>query len=290
VSPVAVTPSAYPIRVVSRLTGISIDTLRAWERRYGAVVPERGARGRIYRDAHVARLKRLDALVRRGHPIGTIARLEDGELARLVEEQSPPPPGAADLSELLAALDRFDLRALDAALNRFATLLPPRELIARAVLPLLRELGVRWDQGTLTPAQEHMVSALVRTVLGSLLRTAPPGSEPAIVFATPQGERHELGLLAGAVLTAQSGFRVIYLGSDLPADEIAAVATRAGAAAIVMGLTVGGADQIARLSSLAGEAVLFVGGRTAAVPRGPSRLHLVGDVLDLPLELSRRLS
>src|SRR3954451_2185665 len=70
----------YPIRAVSRMTGLSLDTLRAWERRYEAVVPARNDRGRVYSEADVARLKRLDELVKHGHAIGTTAASSDAEL------------------------------------------------------------------------------------------------------------------------------------------------------------------------------------------------------------------
>src|SRR5262245_46230395 len=73
----------YPIRTVARLTGLSVDTLRAWERRYQAVVPDRGERGRVYTDRHVTRLRRLAALVATGQSIGSIATMSDAALARL---------------------------------------------------------------------------------------------------------------------------------------------------------------------------------------------------------------
>src|SRR5690242_21913275 len=74
----------YPIRAVARMTGLTVDTLRAWERRYDAVTPGRGARGRLYTDVHVTRLKQLAALVDRGHAIGTIVQLSDTQLKTLL--------------------------------------------------------------------------------------------------------------------------------------------------------------------------------------------------------------
>lgn len=289
------TAPIYPIRAVAALTGISIDTLRAWERRYQAVVPERGERGRAYRSAHVARLKRLDALVRRGHAIGSIARLSDRHLTQLLARPDAPAapapdPAAADLSRLFDAVQAFDLPAIDADLNRFATLLPPADFISRVALPLLRELGSRWQSGSLRPAHEHLISASVRTVLGGLLRTAPRGAAGrTIVFATPAGEPHELGVLAAAVLAAGAGFHVIYLGPDLPAEDIAAAAKTAGAGAIVIGATLAApAKQAARLARLAPKAILIVGGphATAAVQAAP-RARQVADLNAFDAELRR---
>ena len=137
----------YPIRVVSRMTGLSLDTLRAWERRYSAVVPQRNERGRLYSDADVARLQQLEQLVARGHAIGTIARVSGAELAKLLhggDELTMPavqPKLSANLEPLTSALDRFDLNAIEATLNRYAALLPPRDLVFAVMLPLLRHIG-----------------------------------------------------------------------------------------------------------------------------------------------------
>ena len=280
---------AYPIRAVARLTGISIDTLRAWERRYQAVVPERGERGRVYRIAHVTRLQRLDALVRRGHAIGSIAQLSNRQLTQMIARAdahttSPSPTLAlatVDLTRLIDAVHAFDLPSIDADLNRFATLLPPADFIRQVALPLLRELGTRWQAGVLRPSHEHLISSIVRTVLGGLLRTASRGSVGnTIVFATTAGERHELGVLAAAVLAAEAGFDAIYLGPDLPAEDIATAATAFSAAAIVVGATIAvPARPIARLAKLAPKIVLLVGGpHAAAAVHGAPRAQHVADL------------
>jgi methanogenic corrinoid protein MtbC1 len=263
----------YPIRAVSRLTGISVDTLRAWERRYEAVVPGRGERGRTYSDADVARLQRLGLLVRRGHAIGTIAGLSDGDLKKLIVAGDGAPDGRSappvpDLDGLTLALDRYDLTSVEAFLNRHAVVLPPRDLVFSVVLPLLRELGERWQAGTLRPSQEHLVSAIVRSVLGGLLRaTARPHASPAVVFATLPGERHELGLLCAALLTAAAGFGVIYLGPDLPAADIAHAAGHTGARVVVLSATTPGAatrKAAQSLGALNPDVEVWIGGPEAA--------------------------
>lgn len=261
----------YPIRAVSRMTGISVDTLRAWERRYEAVVPVRSDRGRLYSDADVVRLQRLAELVKRGHAIGTIATLADRELERLVErtETQAASAGAdeapaADLGALMDGLDRYDLLRIESNLNRFAAVLPPRDLVFAVIVPLLQEVGRRWEAGTLRPAQEHLVSAIVRSVLGGLLRaTARPGATPRLVLATPSGERHELGLLCAALLAASAGYGVVYLGADLPAADIEHAVTEAGARVAMIGLTTPGAvprAELRRLSKPPRGVELWVGG------------------------------
>jgi DNA-binding transcriptional MerR regulator len=138
----------YPIRAAARLAGLSVDTLRAWERRYGAVVPRRGDRGRVYTDADVSRLIRLARLVGRGHAIGTIAGIDDAGLDGLLGAEAahrPGPPAAAsiDLAPLTAAVARYDLDALETALGRYAAVLPPADLVFDIVVPFLHEIGRR---------------------------------------------------------------------------------------------------------------------------------------------------
>ncbi|MEO7271816.1 MAG: MerR family transcriptional regulator [Vicinamibacterales bacterium] len=270
---IAPPPPLYPIRAVSRMTGLTVDTLRAWERRYEAVVPTRNDRGRVYSEADVARLKRLDELVKQGHAIGTIAGSSDADLDQLlrgggVHAVRPEPTPMANLDALSAAMDRYDLEAVEATLNRYAVLLPPRDLVFSVVLPLLQQIGERWQAGRLRPSQEHLVSAIIRSVLGGSLRAiARPAGAPRVVFATPCGDRHELGLLCGALLAATAGYGVLYLGADLPASDIFHAAEAAGARIIVLSLTAPGVvpgTEIAALAASAPNREVWVGGPAAA--------------------------
>jgi DNA-binding transcriptional MerR regulator len=261
----------YPIRAVARMTGLSVDTLRAWERRYDAVVPGRSDRGRRYTDADVARLRRLGELVRRGHAIGTVAGLPDAELDRLIATTGAPAdaaagPAAADLGPVIDALDRYDLDAIEATLNRHAVVLPARDLVFAIVLPLLREIGRRWEAGTLRPSQEHLISAIIRSVLGGLLRvTSRPNASPKVVLATLAGERHELGLLCAGLLAASAGYGVVYLGPDLPAADIVHAARVSGArVAMIAATTSVPRDEVLALLALPPEVELWAGGPEAA--------------------------
>lgn len=262
----------HPIRAAARLTGLSTDTLRAWERRYAAVTPDRAGRGRTYTDDDIARLKQLSTLVERGYSIGAIAALDDAELARLLDSLPVPatpaaPPDRSSLSGVFDALEHYDLDAIDAQLAEQAAMRRPAEFVFAVVLPLLRQVGGRWEQGLLRPSQEHLISAIIRTTLGSLLRaTARAGARETIVFAAPPGERHELGLLCGAVLASSAGFGVVYLGADVPAADIAHAARSSRARAIVMAATMplmtSKADARV-LAEAAGAAGLWIGGSAA---------------------------
>jgi len=234
-------PPRYPIRAVSKLTGVPVDTLRAWERRYGVVQPVRDSRGRLYADGDVRKLRLLRLLVDRGHPIGRLVKLSEQELGRLQTQLEEPPaagerPGA-DLEVLMVALERFDGASADRELGRLAALFTPRQLVRQVALPLMRRVGQVWFEGRLGIAQEHLASGMLRNLLGSMLRVhAPEEPRMSLLFATPPGERHEFGILGAAMLAAAGGLGAVYLGTDLPAAEIVAGARRASVRAVVLGV------------------------------------------------------
>ena len=258
----------YPLRATARLTGLSPETLRAWERRHGVVVPLRTPGGtRRYRAADVTRLKRVKAAVDAGHRIGEVARLTDEELERRAAVAEAP---AGDrLTAILAALERLDaaeaLRLLAAQLSALGPVTFSRDV----ALPLVREIGERWVNGRMGKAQEHLASGVLRSLLGGALQpTAQSLIGPRIVFATPSGERHELGLLMAALTAAGAGANVLYLGTDLPAEDLAAAADESEASVLALGLVAMPAEEATRWVAglhaiLPSEVRLWLGGAGA---------------------------
>ena len=233
----------YPIGAVAKATGLSVDTLRAWERRYNAVMPAHSERGRVYGDAEIRRLMLLKRAVDGGHPIGQVAGLRDAELeelnrqAQCYEGEGEPADTAAELKMIVAAMAACDVDATNEELGRLAALMRPTDLVHRVVLPLMRHAGRNWEKGRLQVAQEHALSACVRNLLGALLRLGPRGqSAGLLLLTTPSGELHEFGILAAALLAAGHGFRVAYLGPNLPAREILYAAGRNVPRVVVLGL------------------------------------------------------
>jgi DNA-binding transcriptional MerR regulator/methylmalonyl-CoA mutase cobalamin-binding subunit len=292
----------YPIRAVSKLTGISVDTLRAWERRYGVVAPERDERGRMYSEGDVERLRLLRVAVEHGHAIGRVAPLATDELRVLLaraagEEPAAVPAVPADLGALQAAVERFDAGALRRELSRLAALLPPRTLAREVALPLLHLVGEAWHEGKLTVAQEHLVTSELRSLVGALARLAQvPDTAPRILFATPHGEQHEMGTLVAALLASGSGFAAYYLGPELPAHDLAGAARRTAARAVVLGITrsdasgAAVAEAVSLGRSLPEQVELWVGGAGAAAARAAlagTRAVVLEDLDAFEKELAR---
>jgi DNA-binding transcriptional MerR regulator/methylmalonyl-CoA mutase cobalamin-binding subunit len=288
----------YPIRAVSKLTGISIDTLRAWERRYQVVTPQRDERGRLYTEADVERLRLLSAALERGHAIGQVASLSDEELQTLIaspatapSEAGAPKPARTEepaqaLRLIVNAVERLDYAEAERELSRLAAVLTARELVHRVALPLMRQVGEAWRQGELSVAQEHMISALLRNLLGALIslhRRSSPANR--LLFATPSGEQHEFGILFSAMLAVGGGLGIIYLGANLPAEEILDVARKTAPQAVVLGFigANGARAGIAEVQKVAqklpSQIELWVGG-----PREESLVEEVGKTRALLIE------
>ena len=271
-------PAHYPIRAVSKLTGIGIDTLRAWERRHGAVTPVRDDRGRMYTDADIARLRLLRRAVEQGHSIGRLAGLTDTDLHRLAvpagtiaaPATDPVRPTSLDTAALSAALHNYDAAGIDQEIARLAAVLRPLDLLRDVLMPVLVQVGDDWHRGRAGIAQEHLMSSTVRHILGSFLRLyAQPDAKVRLLFATPSGDRHEIGTLGAAMLAASSGLGVAYLGPDLPAREIVESVKPAGAQVLVLGLTTASAGKArerelrAIVRDLPTDVELWAGGRGA---------------------------
>ncbi len=239
----------HPIRVVARRTGLSRDVLRAWELRYTAVEPARSPGGqRLYSDADIERLRLLQKALEGGRRIGQVAELETEELIRLVrEDERARAPGivTADgagrsaaprifLAECLEALAEMDEARLTAALGRAVAALHDAELIDHVVTPLMIEIGELWWKERLTPGHERMATAVVRRTLDELRHAMQRSHGPTIVVATPARQQHEIGAMLVAAAAASEGWRVLYLGANLPAASIALAVRTAGASAAAL--------------------------------------------------------
>jgi DNA-binding transcriptional MerR regulator/methylmalonyl-CoA mutase cobalamin-binding subunit len=277
----------HPIKVVVRRTGLSADALRAWERRYEAVTPHRSETGRrLYSDADIERLLLLKRVAQAGRSIGQVAALGRDELVALVQEDeaAPVPEPAVGRSTLsgsgreagngwlgscLDAIQHFDGPRLHGLLSAASVELSQHKLIEEVLVPLVWTVGDRWRDGMLRVGHEHMATATVQAFLGELTREGGPAGAPAVTLATPSGQRHQLGAMMAAATAITEGWRVIYLGADLPAEDIAAAASQPGVRAAALSIVYPADDpllpgELTRLRRLLSEDVaLLVGGRAA---------------------------
>lgn len=297
--PVSVTPK-YLIGVVTKLTGLSIDVVRVWERRYGAVRPARSDGGtRLYSDADVLRLNRLRQAVEKGYGIGQAARLSESELDELIADVAPP-PGRADpyrsvRERFIGAVQTMDVVAAEQELARAATLFPARELVKKIISPIFHEVSEHGAHKEFGLAHERVATELLRRVLESLIRLySPSGNLDTVVLAAPAGEPHEFELLVAALLAAVHGWRVVYLGADLPAAEIALAVRLTGARVLALNVATAHyriGDELATISRIvSGSTRVWISGAGALSQREQidrANWILVRDLDELDERLTR---
>ena len=239
----------HSVRVVARRTGLTPDLLRAWEKRYQVVTPQRSAGGqRNYSDADVERLRLLVKATNAGRQIGQVAALSDAELREVLASDAlaqpvPTAPPADDpacdryLQTALTAAESFNANSLESSLRAAALHLPSDQALDKVFGPLLIEIGARWEQGRFPPANGHLATATIRRVLTWMtdFPDAPSGA-PTIVIGTPAMQLHDLGAMLAATVAAASGWRVAFLGANLPADELARAARLAGADTVALSI------------------------------------------------------
>ena len=178
---------------LSRRVGVPVESLRAWERRYGLLTPSRTQGGfRLYGEDDVARVLAMRANLDRGLFAAEAARLA---LSEDVTEPSRSPAPVADASELAAALDRFDEAGAQQALDRLLATLTIDVVLRDVLLPYLHKLGERWESGETSIAQEHFASNVLRGRLTALARGWDRGSGPRVLLACVEGERHDIALV-----------------------------------------------------------------------------------------------
>ncbi|MCU0788796.1 MAG: MerR family transcriptional regulator [Verrucomicrobia bacterium] len=272
----------HTMRMVSKRTGLSPHVIRVWERRYGAVNPARTSTNRrVYHEADVERLKLLHQATQIGHSIGQAVTLSNERLKELVNDAPPPPAvGAGDrnsnlgpsthVARCLAAVKSMDAQALNQELESAVLELGTQGLLTQVAARLGQQVGDLWRAGEITAAHEHFLSASLRNFLGrhsqQFSASAPA---PAIIIATPSGQIHELGAVLVAAAANNLGWRAIYLGTSLPAAEIAGAAREQRVRAVALSIVYPEDDpalpgQLRQLKQYLPENIeLIVGGRGA---------------------------
>lgn len=259
----------YALGAVSRLTGLSPELLRAWERRYAVVEPLRSPGGtRRYRAEDLERLRLVKAAVDAGHRIGNVASLDSAALRAIASpapELAPPP-----IDAVLEGLEQLDGAEAHRLLSLQLAALGPARFARDVAAPLLREIGERWARAHLGIASEHLASAILRSLLGAALQPSAASLRgPCVAFATLPGERHELGLQMAALTALGAGANPLYLGIEVPVEDLRAAACRCGAAAVALSIvappSAPAEHAIAALRSvLPGEVHVWAGGAGAA--------------------------
>ena len=220
-------PIHLSIAAVERDTGLSKDTLRVWERRYGFPNPERDHFGeRIYSIDQVDRLRAIRRLMDTGYRPGKIIGLSLEDLQALAESVSQPAPiasedQAADLDRFMIVLKSHEIEDLRRQLSQRVLRLGLARFVTELVAPLTEKVGDTWARGQLEIYEEHLFTESMQVVLRNAISTIPqPGNRPRVLLTTFPSEPHGMGLLMVEALLALEGCRCFSLGVQTPVWDI----------------------------------------------------------------------
>ncbi len=279
------------IGALSRATGIPIETLRTWERRYGFPIPERKPSGhRVYPVSSVPRLRRIAEALGRGHRAAEVVGASEGDLTELLRatpgatpSRPAEPAPLADPSELLRYVKALDAGALTRQLLADWALLGPLEFLRGRVAPLVRAVGDAWKSHHLEIRHEHFLSERLEDLLRTLrLQFEERATGPLVIFTSLPGESHGLGLQMAALVLAVVGCRVLNLGTETPVPEVAALAKGLNARFVAVSVSVATrgrttATHLTRLRNLLPRKItLLVGGDGA--PQSRKGLLVIQDL------------
>lgn len=247
--------AVFPIGFVSMTTGLTTHVIRAWERRYKAVQPGRSAGGRrLYSQEDIDRLQLLHRAVEKGHSISQIAALDDESLAGLTGPSPGPPLSMGGqstdaapeigLNEIIAdcmsAIVRLDGEGLHRTFRQAALTFSRQRVVDGVIVPLMEDVGSRWALGKIRIVHEHLASGAVQRYLWGLQSTppsSPQAGKPSIMIATPAGQHCFLGAMAVAVTARDHGWKPVFLGPDLPVEELAAAGRALNPQLIALSIT-----------------------------------------------------
>jgi DNA-binding transcriptional MerR regulator len=225
----------YPIRTLSELTGIPTTTLRAWERRYGLLKPQRTPKGhRLYSNEDIELIKRVSALLKNNHTISEAIRIIRSP------QQDPAESGSLDhwagyQQQMLRSIESFNEQNLDRVYNEALAIYPIDLVTRHVVIPVLKTLGQRWRERDAGIAEEHFFSAYLRNKLGARFHHEAHRSRgrQLLVCCLP-GEYHELGVMLYSIAAIGRGYQVLYLGTDTPPQQLPLVVSRTRVSAILL--------------------------------------------------------
>jgi len=228
----------YPIRTIAEITGINPVTLRAWERRYGLIEPERTPKGhRLYTDEHIERIRRILDLVERGVAIGQVKRMLESEADEPMsgEVEAGQDPWDSYRQQLMRAVRRFDEAGLEAVYDDCLSLFPFELSLRLLLLPLLQELRDHRGKQNTGSAEAAFLHSFLRNKIGVRFHhlAGQTHGERLLLSCVP-GEVSDLELLLFAVVAATRGYRAVLLGPGVPLDQLPLAAATARVRAILL--------------------------------------------------------
>ncbi len=295
--------NTHRIHRVAKLTGLSKDVIRVWERRFSLLKPTRGAnRYRNYTDEDVTLLRYLKEQLDGGGSIGELSKLGREELLTRARANAPRVTVVENmffrlLQELVSTLNPLDRVTFEKRLNGAVAVVPFDEALHGILLPLQEQVGRLWHEGHVSIAVEHYVTSQIQQKIFSAMNQLPVAEfGVTVVVACPPGEEHDIAALAVAYHCRVRGCRVYYLGANVPIAALAKLCTDIKPDLTILSLPVlRSEDNVTELIQHLVDDVspftdLAVGGHGAVAVRDQfqnSQIHVLDGFNDLDSKLDR---
>jgi DNA-binding transcriptional MerR regulator/methylmalonyl-CoA mutase cobalamin-binding subunit len=221
----------YSIRDLERISGIKAHTIRIWEKRYGLISPTRTSTNiRNYCDAELKKLLNISILNKNGFKISKVACLSAEEIATSINKITENPCNTeSQIENLVIAMIDLDELRFEKILAKATIQSGFEDTVINLLNPFFIRIGIMWQTGSINPAQEHFVSNLVRqkiiVAIDGQISSNSTGSKTFLLLL-PEGEMHELGLLFANYLIRKKGNNVIYLGQNVPFNDLMDIAKK----------------------------------------------------------------
>jgi len=230
--------SKYSIKDLEQITGIKAHTIRIWERRYSIIQPNRTQTNiRFYSDEDLKKLLNISMLNASGIKISHLAKLNSADLeAKIIDLSKSNKLEDSSIKKLILATVNFDEDLFENIVSNCIDDIGIERTITEILFPFFQQVGVLWQVGSINPAQEHFISNLVRQKLFAAIDSVSislPKNAKKIIFFLREGEFHEISILFYNYIAKKNGVRTLYLGQNLPYNEIEKVVNDYGANAIV---------------------------------------------------------
>lgn len=217
----------YSIAQVEALTGIQAHTIRIWEKRYGFIEPSRSKTNiRFYTGQQLKALLNTSVLLSHGYKISKIAKLSEEEILKSsFESQSITSSRQAEIKALILSMLELNEHQFEQTFRLSLIKSSLLETITDVIYPFLKQVGILWGTNQTAPAQEHFISNLIKKKLFSAIDLLPSldQNEKSVVLFLPPREEHELGLLLAYYLFKNAGWKVYYLGSNVPIENLKSI-------------------------------------------------------------------
>lgn len=215
--------NVFSIKDLEALSGIKAHTIRIWEQRYSVLRPERtGTNIRTYNNEELRYLLNVALLNKHGYKISSITKMNPPELhERILGLNNESALNERSINQMIMHMSVLDMQVFESVIDKQVKNIGLRKTMTGLIFPFLNRIGMLWQTNHINPAQEHLVSHIIRQkIISAIDRTPIPAPGSPVVLFLPPGEYHELSLLFAEFMMKSEGITTLYLGADVPLNDL----------------------------------------------------------------------